>query len=292
MSDDDLSNSLKISTDVLFEKLTEISSVRRIERVDLYGGEIGLLRKDYFEELKSIIKVFYKEQISVISNLSVLQDYFDADDIDLSVSWDFKAREKHEIVYQNMQRLQRPFHVLVLASEEVLGLSDIELADFIGRLNKLPKLETLEIKPYSLNPHHVQSVTFTRYEEFIKKWIAQKETFSFEFINENKIQQSLNGATNSWSDDHLYITPDGSWAVLEFDQLNREYFKKVKSYQEYLTWTQQEKARVHKNMYCQKCDYLGRCLSEHLQYIFDISEGCNGFKGLLDWYSKAHLKQS
>ena len=35
---------------------------------------------------------------------------------------------------------------------------------------------------------------------------------------------------------------------------------------------------------CKNCEYLGRCLTEHYQYVSDLKNGCNGYRYLLDTY--------
>jgi hypothetical protein len=92
-----------------------------ISHVDLYGGEIGLLQDDYLNELIDRIHSTYDTTISIITNLSAVRDVFLRDDIELSVSYDFDAREKQQIVLTNMMMLTRPFSVLTLASEKVIN---------------------------------------------------------------------------------------------------------------------------------------------------------------------------
>lgn len=260
--------------------------VRSIDRVDLYGGEIGLLRPDYFHDIKRVIRIFYTGEISIISNLSIVPDFFMDSDIDLSISWDFSAREKYKDVFVNMQELQRPFRILILASDKLLQLNDQDMLTFVDQLKSLKNLQSIEIKPYSVSAYNSQHNIFKGFEDFVKRFLFLLKDSSVEFINRKKIEASLSGLANAWSDDHLYITPQGNWAVLDFDANNREYFRDLQSYDEYLGWIAEEKSKVSENSFCKQCKYLGSCLSEHLQVVLPNQEGCNGFKNLLDWYSK------
>lgn len=289
LSDQQLGSSKRLDLKALTERLTEISCYRTIEHIDLYGGEVGLLPKTYLEDMLSTLKLFYKKPINVITNLSIVNPRFLEDDIDLSVSWDFSAREKYELVYSNMKSLTKPFHILILASDRLLNLSDGELNQFISKMNELPFLKTVEVKPYSLNPNKFQQANFKNFENFIIRWLKLRSSFSFEFINENKIKQCLSENYSSWSDDHLYLTPDGNWAVLEFDLSNREYFHELQGLNSYFDWADQEKKSVTTSPVCSKCDYLGHCLSEHLQKVESRDESCNGFYNLLKWYENAEL---
>ncbi len=80
---------------------------------------------------------------------------------------------------------------------------------------------------------------------------------------------------------HLYLTPDADLAVLDFDDLGREFFKKLKNMQEYEIWCLDEKNKISTNVFCGKCEYLGHCLSEHLQVVRENQQSCNGFYNLL-----------
>jgi hypothetical protein len=94
---------------------------------------------------------------------------------------------------------------------------------------------------------------------------------------------------NRFSDDHIYLTPSGQFAVLEFDLNNNEYFSELNSIEEYVKWALNEKSRVSKNKFCSACEYNGSCLSEHLQDVKSLDNGCNGFKHLLNWYKSTQV---
>jgi hypothetical protein len=129
------------------------------------------------------------------------------------------------------------------------------------------------------------NVSFKDYEEFVKQWIASPVEKKFDFINEYLIQDVLDKKGNSFSDDHVYITPSGRWAVLEFDLNDKEYFLEYDTFDQYLIWTRLEKERVANNKFCNSCEYYGHCLSEHLREVKDLDNSCNGFKLLIDWYA-------
>lgn len=284
LSDAQLASTERVSIHALLERLSEVAQHRRIDSVDLYGGEIGILSEDYFEELASTIRLFFDGPINVISNFSVVPRFFEREDLILSASWDYRARQGHENVLKNIRRLGRPVHVLTLASRAAIDLPDEELDRWIDLMNSTPQVASVEIKPYSLNRYHPQDVKFSEIEAWIRKWISRSGIFRFEFINLGRIRESLAGRANAWSDDHLYITPSGRFAVLEFDERGREHFLDLPDVPEYFRWADLEKARVRSNPHCSSCRYLGHCLSEHLQQVPGLEHSCNGFVGLLDWF--------
>jgi sulfatase maturation enzyme AslB (radical SAM superfamily) len=283
-----LGDQKKIPLHILDKKLKEISKVRIIEWVDLYGGEIGALKKDYFYGLKDTIRKYYKDKINIITNYSMLHEGFFKDDFYLSVSYDFEAREKSDLVYNNMFQSTVPIAILILASEKVLSMNVDEM---IHKLNLCSGIESVEIKPYSINQANNQPVTHRDFELFIKKWIESDVKKKFDFVNEGKIVSSLKKEYNAFSNNHVYITPNGNFGVLEFDKNDKEYFLELESFNDYLKWADNEPLKNISDI-CKSCKYYGHCLTEHYRYVKDLDNGCNGYKGLLDYYDKRMESQA
>jgi hypothetical protein len=156
--------------------------------------------------------------------------------------------------------------------------------EMISIFNLLSNLQSVEIKPYSSNQANQHAVSFKDFEDFVKKWIVSSTHKNFTFVNELLIQDVIDNRRNSFSDDHVYITPSGNFAVLEFDLNDNEFFLEYDSFEKYIEWTKKEKLRVQNNKFCSNCEYFGKCLSEHLREVKDLDNSCNGFKLLIDWY--------
>jgi len=246
----------------------------------LYGGEIGVLKKDYFYGLRDVIRKYYTDKINIITNYSMIHEGFYENDFYLSVSYDWTAREKSDKVYQNMLMSPVPIAVLVLASPQILSMN---VDDLILSMNMCSSIQSVEIKPYSINQSNFYNVTHKDFEEFIKKWINSPIKKNFDFINELKIKDSLDRTYVAFSNDHVYITPKGKFAVLEFDNDDKEYFLELDSYNEYLEWARLEPLKNTSEI-CRRCEYYGHCLTEHYRYVKNLDNSCNGYKGLLDWY--------
>jgi MoaA/NifB/PqqE/SkfB family radical SAM enzyme len=272
-----LKDQTKINIDQLDKLLSEVPY---IEYVDLYGGEIGALNKEYFKQVKSTIRKYYSGEINIITNFSMLNDEFFKDDISLTVSYDFEGREKHEQVFQNMLMSPKEYSILILATKDVIAMNVDEM---IMQLNILQNLVSVEIKPYSINQANAHDVTHKEYEEFVIKWMESPIEMNYRFGNEEYIDRSLSGDYNAFSDDHVYITPNGKFGVLEFDEEDKEYFLELDSFEDYKQWTLKEKVSLSE--ICNNCEYLGSCLTEHYRYVKDLDNGCSGYKGLLDRYN-------
>lgn len=273
-------NQLKDQTKIDLTRLEELlAQVPIIDHVDLYGGEIGALKKEYFYGLKNSIRKYYSGDINIITNMSMLHNGFFDEDVYLSVSYDFEAREHSDKVFQNMMLSPVPIAVLVLASPAVIAMDPDYM---ISMLNACSAVDSVEIKPYSVNQANQLRVSHKDFEDFIIKWIESPVAKKFQFINEDKISAALSGKYNAFSDDHVYITPSGKFGVLEFDLNDREYFLELESYDEYTAWAEREKAGLCK--VCRDCEYSGKCLTEHYRHAVDMTQSCNGYKGLLDRY--------
>lgn len=250
-----------------------------IEHIDLYGGEIGALRRDYYDEIKAVIRKHYNGKININTNFSMLDNRFFEHDITLSVSYDFEAREKHELVFQNMMMSPKPIALLILASPRVITM---DVDEMIQNLNLLKSVTSVEIKPYSINQANTLDLSHKEYENFVIKWLESPIQKNFEFINLYNIEDSYNKHYNAFSDDHVYITPNGKYGVLDFDKDDKEYFLELANWSNYQQWAYQEKVTL--SDICNNCKYVGHCLTEHYRYVKDLDNSCNGYINLLEWY--------
>ena len=250
-----------------------------IEHIDLYGGEIGALRRNYYDEIKAVIRKHYSGKININTNFSMLDSRFFEHDITLSVSYDFEAREKHELVFQNMMMSPKPIALLILASPRVITM---DVDEMIQNLNLLKSVTSVEIKPYSINQANTLDLTHKEYENFVIKWLESPIQKNFEFINLYNIEDSYNKHYNAFSDDHVYITPNGKYGVLDFDKDDKEYFLELANWSNYQQWAYQEKVTL--SDICNNCKYVGHCLTEHYRYVKDLDNSCNGYINLLEWY--------
>lgn len=253
-----------------------------INQIDLYGGEIAALPGDYVEELIAICKKFTTQPVNIITNLSIKSKIFQKEDITLSVSYDFELREQSDIVLQNIISLSREVSVLILASEKLLKK---DVAQMINTLNSLTNVISVELKPYSQNQSNQHAVSDKQFEEYVKKWISCGIKKRFIFVNESHIRFALAGRKNTFSNDHVYITPNAKFAVLEFDKDSREFFLELDSIHSYRKWSEEEIIKVKSNNFCKDCSHLGTCLTEHYREVTSLEKSCNGYKDLLDWYA-------
>jgi sulfatase maturation enzyme AslB (radical SAM superfamily) len=280
LTEEQLSNRQLIPLDILEERIKEAQSYYDISMVDLYGGEIGLLPESYINSMCAMLNNLGIDDINIITNLSMINSVILNPDLYMTVSYDFDCREQHTRVWDNMCLLTKPFSILILAGKQMI---EKDVDDMIMQLNCLGTLSSVEIKPYSTNQANVHNVSHTDYENFVKKWIKSPIQKKFQFVNEYNINSSLDGTRNAFSNDHVYITPSGKFAVLEFDLNDNEYFKQLDTIEEYTKWAESEPTKNISSI-CKACDYYGKCLTEHYRYVKDLDNSCNGYINLLNWY--------
>ena len=133
------------------------------------------------------------------------------------------------------------------------------LTEMIHKLNLCSSIESVEIKPYSINQANNQPVTHKDFELFVQKWIESDVKKKFDFINEGKIINSLKKEYNAFSNNHVYITPNGNFGVLEFDKNDKEYFLELKSFKDYLKWADNEPLKNISDI-CKSCKYYLRSI--------------------------------
>ncbi|OUV81965.1 MAG: hypothetical protein CBC91_01980 [Rickettsiales bacterium TMED131] len=277
----------------LNDLLAEVATHREINHIDLYGGEIGILKKDKLQAITNTIKFYYKDKININTNLSVLREEFFNPEYYLSVSWDLTTRQDYRLVRENMAKLPVDFSVLCLATREVMAHSGEHFWTMMNRIKfENSHMQSVEIKPYSSNQANDLKVKDSEYEDYILKLLQDEDATKrgdYQFVNRDLIKESLNGQNNAYSDDHLYITPNGKLAVLDFDEDDKEFFLELDSFADYEVWCQKEKEKNISDI-CRKCEYLGRCLTEHYRYVKDLTDGCNGYRYLLDTFKMRYGK--
>lgn len=290
LSPEQLKDKQLLPLEVLEARVDEILECYDIGHVDLYGGEILLLPPDYLFAIRDIFHARGADDIVLVTNGSVLNEITDCEDFDLTVSYDLSAREKSDQVLSNLFMLPRPFTVLTLASRRFLDTVSVD--QYVQELNLLNRMKCAEIKPYSSNQANRHSVSYKEFEEFVWGVITHPDR-QFYFENRTLVMEAVSGQRNAFSDDHLYITPQGQFAVLEFDAQDNEYFLPMASIHQYRNWCQVERFRVEGNLFCGACPYKGSCLSEHLRDVRSLDNSCNGFRGLLDrWVEHASTTPS
>lgn len=286
LTKEQLSSRQYASIEDIAQRLREIDAHNRvIETIDIYGGEVSLLDVGYQKELLELLWE-HSCNLNVITNLTQVKGPLITDPrTTLAVSYDFSHREQHEKVWNNMLLVNKDIHILTLATPFLVNeMRGLGVNYYIDQLNAHAPVTSFEIKPYSKNQSNQLESTDEDFEWAVKAFMQTGKGMNFEFINAYALDFAVNKQLNAYSDDHIYITPEAKFAVLEFDENDNEYFLSLDSMDEYDAWASAEKARVDANPFCGPCEYKGKCLSEHLRSPKDMEFSCNGFRNLLRWH--------
>lgn len=284
LTEEQLSDKRELSLTDLDDRLREIKLAGyQIGTVDLYGGEILLMPAKRIKDYQNLLLRHGAKDVEIITNLSTYnEEVIEDPTFGISVSFDFQEREQWDWVARNMRKIKRPFTILTLGVPGIVQSKHVDR--FVEYINTFEWCRNWEIKPYSSNQANQLDVKFTDYEEFVKKVIEYKGKKNFRFLNEGAISASALGLNNSFSDDHVYITPNGKFGVLDFDSNDNEHFTELEHFTDYLEWTLDEKTKVYSNEFCSSCNYLGRCMSEHMRDVKSLDNSCSGFHNLIQWY--------
>lgn len=275
LTEKQLSSRQLLDPSTLGKRLAELPEITEVE---VYGGEVTLLPKEYMDALKSHIRTVYAGPIAITTNLSRVPDWLLEEDYEINVSYDFEHRPQYAQVLNNILMLPKPVSLIILATPDVMRGGVKRQADIVRRLNNV---RWIEIKPYSSNQANAALNSNADYVRYVMEWIVHYD--NNRLINVHNLESVLSRTRNAYSRDHIYITPNGKFGVLEFDLNDREYFKELKNYREFLDWTSHEYQSVM-SMKCKDCPYVGRCLTEHYRRTEGELGECSGFKTLIDWW--------
>lgn len=273
---------------VLEDRLVEVMSEYDIGAVELYGGEITQLPESYQKDLYELLEQYDIPYISVITNYTRPDAYIlQLPKVHIAVSYDGPVRENHERVMRSMQVSEVPLSILTLVSRDLLDTITPEW--YVETLNTLD-IMAAELLPYSSNQANQHTVRYTEYEDFVRAVIDHPDR-QFKLTNVDYITECIQGTRNAYSNDHIYITPKGEFAILDFDDLGREQFVPVEDIEAYQEWTRREVTLTDEGL-CLGCEYRGRCLSEHLHVVHTREDSCNGFYNLIKTYDDIQQRYS
>lgn len=274
LGEERLSDHKKLPEHRLDKLLREVTKSYRLRAIDFYGGEIALVGLEYWQGIRELVKSYEPRELRMITNLTVVNEIVMDPEVDLYVSWDWKAREQSARVEKNMRELERPFGLLMLGLDETLDIYDMNLSIVTG----IDNLTSVEVKPYSNSKFNQGFGSIAAATALIERLrgITDKE-----IRNITAARSAIAGERDAYSKDHLFVTPNGELSVLDFDDNDCEFFRILEDVSAFVEWQKEERRFVSQNEACKGCRYLGRCLTEHYRKVEPTDGNCSGFKNLL-----------
>ena len=141
-------------------------------------------------------------------------------------------------------------------------------------INSIKNIEYVELKPYSSNQSN-QNNFDEAYIEYVALWLDN----SHKTVTEQRIVYKA----NYFESPHVFLTPSGDFAVLDFDNNGDEYFRIIDISD--LSGILEEEANMVFSGNCSTCQYVGVCLTEHYRKTDGVDNiYCSGGRILIDAY--------
>lgn len=267
---------------VLERRIEEILNKYQIRNINLYGGEISLLKPSYLEELVAICtRIGIKP--TVITNLSNdwIIDFCEERSLPLSISLN-EERPYYKETLEKIKKLRnkgnKNLSVVVLPS--ILDKDYLDLMSFYEKLGLEVFFIQYHPSVHSCKSGVVYDININHFSNFLKGIISEKHRKDYEIkiINEDILN---NKDYNPLMSGFLFITPFGQYStVLYQNGIERyKYFNNLEEWEECC-----KKEYKEYFLKCNLCEYFGKCKAEHLEVI-DKKE-CSGLYELQKWYEE------
>lgn len=257
-----------------------------IEHIDIYGGNIDILDKEYLKDL--IFRCYsYTKSVSIVTNLTnnnildLKKNYFP--DLQIAISWN-KERPNHRKIENFLNKKQKidNFNLLIVVLPSILQMNTKELLDKLEDWNVPVNFLRYFPSIYNETNYNISNEDFII---FIKKIILEyyKGKYSFPLLNIDLLNQRMNPLMTS----NISITPTGGYSWISYNN-DREIYNE----NQYLNiWKRDCYEELEKyNLYCNLCKYKDGCLAEHLNFNLQKNhQECNGLPSLLEWWDEKNL---
>lgn len=268
----------------LVKQIYKIEKQYRISSFTLYGGETSLLGFTFFEQIYQILSPI--APICIITNLSNVEycrAVYRFPNVQVGTSVN-QERDYYIETIQKLMQLDIPIDITSVVTPSVLKKDPKTLLDeyqCIGR-----NIEFIQYSK-SQNNRFQYNISNREYADFINQIVDVYESGSYTFQLENieRIKAAIQGKYNPTMENLIFITPNNQFASIQYDEENREYFKKHKSLSSWQQDCLQEK-RLYATK-CYSCKYYGHCLAEHIR-DWNPEDECCGMKGILEHYENLY----
>lgn len=267
---------------VLEQRIEEILNKYQIRNINLYGGEISLLKPSYLEELVAICtRIGIKP--TVITNLSNdwIIGFCEERSLPLSISLN-EERPYYKETLEKIKKLRNKGN----KNLSVVVLPSMLDKDYSGLMSFYEKLGLdvffIQYHPsvHSCKSGAVYDININHFSNFLKGIISEKHRKDYEIkiINEDILN---NKDYNPLMPGFLFITPFGQYStVLYQNGIERyEYFNSLEEWEECC-----KKEYREYFLKCNLCEYFGKCKAEHLEVIG--KKECSGLYELQKWYEE------
>jgi MoaA/NifB/PqqE/SkfB family radical SAM enzyme len=286
-----------INLELLQKQLCDISEkYGKIEKINLYGGEITILDKDFIIKIVELCKQY--ATTNIITNLSdpiKISEIIKQTNCEYATSINEERDCYDETLFNLMLVEKRPTTITQVVTPSLLKKSPKEILKQAESFNT-EYIEFLQYFPSKTNDFcFPMSKTPNRdYSNFLRDIIEEywSKNYRVKIENVEELEQVVNGEYTPWMDNAIFITPRNEYAVVEYfnsvENPNLEKFTILKDLDEYDEKCKKEKIIFGICPYCHyndTCEYYGYCYAEHLR-ARKKGDSCPGHYGLVKWYAR------
>lgn len=263
-----------------------ISGKYNITTVEMYGGDLSTLDRDYVANARDICLSYCKNiRVTWMDIEGALAIGFKEHEINVSLNPE--RRDFLEALYRVKQCPR--VGVITVATAKLLAQPIDSIFDWYKNFRG-----NVTIMPYSNFSPNAPVPCVSNYEycafmiQFIRYYLVHKDEFKFKLTNILMLQDCINGYYSPAMRNNIFITPNNKLACVDFDYMGHEYFHEFKSLEK---WEErcalEDKERL---IHCGICENFNCCMAEHFKRPdqvcwFEKGRGdiCNGYMPLVEW---------
>lgn len=274
-----------------------------ITHIDIYGGDIFEIPVSYLKcsIIKPLLDRYQEASVNIVGigndRTPFVTDLLMRDLIDEygeRVSWSIsynKERPNNKKTLQILSMLQyQPKDALVVLFPR--NIKDSK--EYLTELNALHVnyITFLQYFPSNKNPQYMA----LSYKEFnsmmiklLHEYFSNRKDYNFKIDNINDLNDVINGNYNVYTDEAIFINPNGQLGFIdykEFDGNIVEYFKSFDKLADIAVFLDQERKLYEQS--CKDCIRYNRCYPEHLNKyaLGDKKDDCCGRLSLINEYER------
>ncbi len=228
----------------------------KLRIVDIYGGEVSLLDKEYVDQL--VCGTFCENMYVTTNSIGFMQsrwmEYVAYNEVDVSFSYDINRPKAAEIRknIKNFDEMGIKYAIICTDQAEI----DIEF------LSSLKNMDALSIKPISVSKYMSNKAKFDSY-----MFDSYKKLYEFQdmFQKIEKITDFRDAIP------HYFLLPDGKLYDIQYKN-GKEFFCEI------------QKCQKNISDNCLSCKYYRHCFNEHyMSYVVPTDGECLGRKATMEF---------
>ena len=274
-----------------------------ITHIDIYGGDIFEIPVSYLKcsIIKPLLDRYQEASVDIVGigndRTPFVTDLLTRDLIDEygeRVSWSVsynKERPNNKKTLQTLSMLQyQPKDALVVLfprnikdpKEYLKGLNALHV-DYITFLRYFPSNKNSQYATISYEEFNSMMI------KLLHEYFSNRKDYNFKIDNINDLNDVINGNYNVYTDEAIFINPNGQLGFIDYKEFGGnivEYYKSFDKLADIAVFLDQERKLYEKS--CKDCIRFNHCYPEHLNKyaLGDKKDNCCGRLSLINEYER------